>query len=85
MRSLGQNPTIAEIQEFISTVDTDGNGMIEFAEFLTMMRKKKMHGANSEEEIKEAFKVFDKDGNGYIDAVELRHVMIGLGGFCTDL
>ena len=83
MRSLGQNPTEAELQDMINEVDADGNGTIDFPEFLTMMARK-MRDTDSEEEIKEAFKVFDKDGNGYISAAELRHVMTNLGeSFCA--
>lgn len=40
MRSLGQNPTEAELQEMINEVDTDGNGIIDFPEFLSLMAKK---------------------------------------------
>ena len=78
MRSLGQNPTEAELQDMINEVDADGNGTIDFPEFLTMMARK-MKDTDSEEEIVEAFKVFDKDGNGFISAAELRHVMTNLG------
>lgn len=78
MRSLGQNPTEAELNDMINEVDADGNGTIDFPEFLTMMARK-MRDTDSEEEIKEAFKVFDKDGNGHISAAELRHVMTNLG------
>lgn len=83
MRSLGQNPTEAELQDMVNEVDADGNGTIDFPEFLTMMARK-MKDTDSEEEIKEAFKVFDKDGNGYISAAELRHVMTNLGEKLSD-
>ncbi|XP_044535569.1 calmodulin-alpha-like [Gracilinanus agilis] len=83
MRSLGQNPTEAELQNMMGEVDADGNGTIDFPEFLGMMAKK-MKGAETEESIREAFKVFDKDGNGYVSAAELRHVMTSLGEKLTD-
>jgi hypothetical protein len=81
MRSLGQNPTEAELHDMIGEIGTQESGTIEFPEFLTMMARK-MQDTDSEEEIKEAFKVFDKDGTGYISAEELRHVMTNLGE-CT--
>lgn len=40
MRSLGQNPTEAELQEMIHEVDADGNGTIDFPEFLNLMARK---------------------------------------------
>ncbi len=60
MRSLGQNPTEAELQDMINEVDADGNGTIDFTEFLTMMARK-MRDTDSEEEIKEAFKVRNRE------------------------
>ena len=81
MRSLGQNPTETELQDMIGEVDSDGNGVIDFPEFLTMMARK-MRDTDSEEEIKEAFKVFDKDGNGYISPAELKYVMTRQGRYC---
>ena len=75
MRSLGRNPTEAELQDMISQVDADGNGTIDFPEFLSLMARK-IKDTDTEEELVEVFKVFDRDGNGFISAAELRHVMI---------
>ena len=78
MRSLGQNPTESELQDMINEVDVDGNGSVDFPEFLTMMSRK-VGDADSEAEIKAAFQVFDKDGSGSISASELRQVMSSIG------
>lgn len=78
MRSLGQNPTEAELQDMIAEVDSNGSGTIDEQEFLGLMARK-MRDAESEEELREAFRVFDKDQNGVISAAELRHVMTNLG------
>lgn len=67
----------------INEVDTDGNGMIDFPEFLAMMANR-LKDKYTEEEIKESFRVFDKDGNGFISAAELQHVMKSLGEQLTD-
>ncbi|TFK60941.1 calmodulin-like protein [Pluteus cervinus] len=83
MRSLGQNPGESELQDMINEVDADGNGTIDFNEFLRMMAVK-VHLQDNEAELKEAFKVFDKDGNGTISKAELRLVMNNLGEKVTD-
>ncbi|GFP96520.1 calmodulin [Phtheirospermum japonicum] len=83
MRSLGQNPTEAELIDMIDEVDADRNGSIDFPEFLSLMARK-MKDSDSEEELKEAFEVFDKDKDGFISAAELRHVMTNLGEKMTD-
>nr|KAJ3420125.1 hypothetical protein HK105_006063 [Polyrhizophydium stewartii] len=83
MRSLGQNPTEAELQEMINELDADGNGTVEFDELMAMMTRK-MKEIDFEEERREAFKMFDKDGNGFITAAELKIVMTNIGEKLTD-
>lgn len=84
MRSLGQNPTEAELYDMINEVDFDGNGTIDFDEFVTMMLRQMKTPQDEEIELRESFKVFDKNGDGYISAGELRQVMMTLGEKLTD-
>merc|ERR1711971_267382 len=84
MRSMGQSPTEEELQEMIEEVDLNGNGTIEFSEFLSKMAGKMAFSPISEKEIYDAFRVFDKDGNGFISPAELRYVMSKMGQVITD-
>ena len=83
MKSLGQNPTEDELTDMINEIDEDGNGTVDFDEFLSMMIKK-ASCKDPYDELKEAFKVFDKDQNGYISEAELKQVMRQLGEELTD-
>ena len=40
MRSIGQNPTEDEVLELIMESDLNGDGTIDFKEFINMMRRK---------------------------------------------
>ena len=83
MEGLGQYPTQVEIDELIKEVDADGDGLIDYAEFETMLSRK-MSSNEEEDNLKQAFQVFDKAGRGKIGASELREVMLGLGEDLTD-
>ncbi|PRD23089.1 UNVERIFIED_CONTAM: Calmodulin [Trichonephila clavipes] len=83
MRSLGQRPSELELRKMVHMVDKDGNGTIEFDEFLSMMSKK-LQESDSETELHEAFRVFDKNGDGFISPSELRQVMTNLGEKLSD-
>ncbi|XP_065567701.1 uncharacterized protein LOC136031812 isoform X2 [Artemia franciscana] len=83
MKSLGQNPTDTEILDIIKEVDADGNGTIEFTEFVTVMART-IRDYNCDVEIKDTFNLFDSDGNGVVNAIDLRHVSVNLGENLTD-
>ena len=83
MKSLGRNPSEAELRTMMNEVDIDGNGTIDFAEFLTTMTRKRKD-SYSEKEVNEIFRIFDKDGNGFITTEEVRHVLANLGEKLTD-
>ena len=69
----------ADSRRIIAKFDVDGDGQIDFKEFLAMMTQAEQQDKNSRDEILEAFKVFDKDGDGTITAKEIVSVMQRLG------
>mmetsp|Transcript_53342 Transcript_53342/g.129687 ORF Transcript_53342/g.129687 Transcript_53342/m.129687 type:complete len:127 (+) Transcript_53342:770-1150(+) len=68
---------------FILQADQDGNGTIDFAEFIAMMPAQDKDD-DAEQEMLEAFQVFDTDGNGSITADELKSIFNNLGEKLTD-
>ncbi|XP_057791534.1 calmodulin isoform X2 [Salvia miltiorrhiza] len=84
MRSLGQNPTEAELQDMINEVDADQNGTIDFPEFLNLMaRKMKLRHVMTnlgekltDEEVEEMIKEADVDGDGQVNYEEFVRMML---------
>ena len=83
LRSLNEDPEEEEIQQLLDEVDVDGNGEIDFEEFVALMGK--IHKEiDLEAEIVNAFKVFDKEENDLISITELRHILSNLNDFMTE-
>ena len=61
---------MAKVEEFISLVDFNNDGTINFSEFVTVTIEKGR--LLSEEMLRKAFNMFDIDGNGYITIDELK-------------
>ena len=83
MKQLGQNPTVIELQQIIEEVDTDGNGQIDFEEFVNLMGLR-MNEFHTVEELNQAFKIFDSDGDNSISKQDLMNLMKKLGEDLTD-
>ena len=85
MKSLGQEPSPAELEKMVKLADADGSGDIDFAEFVTLVAHKMKDDDNSlkADRLADAFKVFDTDGNGVIDKHEMRRIMFNLGEHMT--
>jgi hypothetical protein len=83
MRALGFEPKKEEIKKMISDIDKDGNGTIDFQEFLEMMTSK-MSEKDSREEILKAFRLFDDEEKGKISFRNLKRVAKELGENMTD-
>lgn len=83
MSSLGQSPTKKEVEAMIQKADQDGDGSIDFLEFLEVMASK-MGEHTFEDDLRDAFQLFDTDCNGYISKRELTFVLTSLGEQITD-
>merc|ERR1711934_789032 len=79
LRSLGQNPTEAELAALMEEVDKDKSGTIEFEEFIDLMARTNKTHEQMEEEIKNAFLTFDADGSGFITREELVETLTTMG------
>jgi Ca2+-binding EF-hand superfamily protein len=67
----------------ISDLDEDGNGSIDFEEFLDMMTAR-MSDKDSKEDISKVFKLFDDDRSEFITLNNLRRVARELGETMDD-
>ncbi|CAI9110161.1 OLC1v1010140C1 [Oldenlandia corymbosa var. corymbosa] len=65
----------SDVEKAFRAADLDGDGFIDFEEFLKVQNEE----GGVKKEMETAFKVFDLDGNGKISAEELVEVMRRLG------
>merc|ERR1712139_433015 len=83
MRALGFEVKKEELKKMISDIDNDGNGSIEFQEFLQMMTGK-MGEKDTREDIEKVFKLFDDDKTNKISFRNLARVAEELGENIDD-
>merc|ERR1712086_123268 len=79
MRALGFEVKNEELKKMVSDVDNDGNGTIEFSEFLMMMTakmgEKDTREDIDEEELQDMINQADRDGDGEINIDEFYRIM----------
>mmetsp|Transcript_4090 Transcript_4090/g.25753 ORF Transcript_4090/g.25753 Transcript_4090/m.25753 type:complete len:117 (-) Transcript_4090:2262-2612(-) len=83
MRALGFEPSKEEIKQIIADADKEGDGNIEFEDFLNLMTLKYSE-RDPKDEIVKAFKLFDEDDSGRISFKNLKRVAKELGENITD-
>lgn len=70
-QATGNKPSIAEVEYVIKQVDHNSNNVLEFNEFLDMVKYVKM----VDREALEQFKFFDANDDGYIEYKELKKAL----------
>ena len=67
MRSLGQKPTEAELQDMMNKFNADGDGAIDFDEFLTMMGQKSIRRVSEMDSGFWPHPACEAPGSGFVD------------------
>ena len=80
MKTLGFKPSQAELNQMVLEIDEDGNGEIDFDEFIQVMSRRAA-STRSPDEIKAAFKLFQQPGNppGYVSMAQLETALTTYG------
>ncbi|KAI0122049.1 EF-hand [Daldinia grandis] len=78
-QSPGKQPTADEVQKMIKEVDLDGDGTINFNEFITMMTGQTYPPVDEEIDYAKAWKEFEPSLNGSITQSQFRQLVAGLG------
>lgn len=73
LQRLGSKLTEAEVQQLMEAADVDGNGTIDYIEFITATMHR--HRLERDEHLNKAFQYFDKDHSGFITMDELEMAM----------
>ena len=73
MTSLGFESKSAATFQMISDMDADGNGSIDFGEWLILMTKR-VNDKDSRANIGKIFALYDDERKGYIDVATLKRV-----------
>jgi len=78
VRSVGLNPTEADLKEMVREVDGKG-GKIDVNGLSQILVKRLKNQTTSPDELRDAFQVFDKHGNGMVSVHDMKISLTTLG------
>ncbi|KAH9607464.1 hypothetical protein KSS87_019361 [Heliosperma pusillum] len=76
MRSLGGNPTQAQLKQIITQESL--TNPFDFTRFMDLMSKH-LKPEPFDRPLRDAFKVLDKEGTGFVSVSDLRHILTNIG------
>ena len=80
MKNYGYPLPKTEIKKMMDKIDTDGDGQIDFEEFITLIQSQTIFIDETDDDaILRAFKSFDKDHDGKIPNAEFKFLLNNLG------
>lgn len=84
--ALGQSVSAAELRAMVSTVDSDGNGAIEFNEFVALLlpTDSSPSDVTGEDDLRSAFADLDRNHDGQLSVAELKRALRALGDHHSD-
>lgn len=74
MSAIGRKVPDSDIHAMINEGDLDGNGDLEYMEFVAIVSQR-MRGNLDDDELRDAFRLFDKENDGYITIENIRKVV----------
>lgn len=77
MAAFGRKVPDSEIHAMINEGDHDGNGELEFIEFVSIVSQR-MRGNLDDDELRDAFRVYDKENDGFITIENIRKVVFDI-------
>ncbi|WAR19340.1 CALM-like protein [Mya arenaria] len=83
--SIGRDPRSCRVNEVLKEVDTDGDGAINFAEFLNFIAREQLaEGPEEQSELQQMFAMFDRNRDGRITHAEMKRALAETGQNVPD-
>ncbi len=73
--SFGQKPNKKEMEVVIKQFDQNGNGQLDFEEFVAIMKSNVVIAEEGDSELLAAFRLIDVDCSGFISVSEIRNLV----------
>ena len=80
MKNFGYPMKKSEAQKLVAEIDNNGDGELDFEEFVTLMEKQTTYVDETDEDlVLKAFKAFDRDLDGKITNQEFEYILTKMG------